>query len=85
MHVVMATPQKKNNIQAQSFYKAYNCRTHHRVVAPPRLMHCLGSLHDTNDEMFFPSSLNFYVWVGFLNLSKSFKEEIRLDQKYAIL
>lgn len=37
------------------------------------------------DGIFFPSSFNFYVWVGFLNLSKSFKEEIRLDQKYAIL
>lgn len=32
---------------------------------------------------FFP--LLFYVWVGFLKLSKSFKEEITLDEKYAIL
>lgn len=86
MHVVMPTPQKENNIQAQSFYKACNCRTHHRVVATPRLMHCLGSWHDTNDGIFFFfPPLNFYIWVGFLNLSKSFKEEIRLDEKYAIL
>lgn len=66
MHVVMATPQKKNNIQAQSFYKAYNCRTHHRVVAPPRLMHCLGSLHDTNDEIIFPLLFKLLRMGGFL-------------------
>lgn len=62
------------------------CRTHHHLqVVSPRLMHCLGSLHDTNEGIFFPSSFNFCIWAVFLNLSQSFKQEIRLDQKYAIL
>lgn len=64
MHVVMPTPQKENNIQAESFYKA--SRTHHRVVATPRLMHCLDSLHDINGWNFFspPLLTSTYGWVS---------------------